>query len=145
MSNEEMIKAFEHFVSKKGEGVISYCEDGSMIRLQDIVDLIHVLQSENDRFRDMEFAQEYCNLYAENEWLKDILSQYMNGEIVNENIFSQQVEDMREVIKYTAKEILDEIDDNDILVIETQEYGEIEVVPMERLKEIIKSKGVEVE
>ena len=51
----------------------------------------------------------------------------------------------KKAVKDTAKEIYDEIGDSDILVVETQEYGEIEVVPIERLKEIVKSKGVEVE
>lgn len=51
----------------------------------------------------------------------------------------------KQTVKETAKEIYQEIDKSDILVVETQEYGEIEVVPIERLKEIIKSKGVEVE
>ena len=55
------------------------------------------------------------------------------------------VESVGCVQKDTAKEIYGEIGDSDILVVETQEYGEIEVVPMERLKEIIKSKGVEVD
>jgi hypothetical protein len=47
--------------------------------------------------------------------------------------------------KDTAKEIYEEIDKSDILVVQTQEYGEIEVVPIERLKEIIKRKAVEAE
>lgn len=51
----------------------------------------------------------------------------------------------QQAVKDTAREIYDEIDDSDILVLETQEYGEIEVVPMERLQEIIKNRGVEVE
>ena len=34
--------------------------------------------------------------------------------------------------------------DNDILVVDTQEYGEIEVVPVERLQEIAKQFGVEI-
>ena len=51
----------------------------------------------------------------------------------------------QQAVKDTAKKIYGEIDDNDILVITTQEYGSIEVVPLERLQEIIKSKGVEVE
>ena len=50
-----------------------------------------------------------------------------------------------QIIKGTAKEIYQEIGDSDILVVKTKEYGEIEVVSIERLKEIIKSKGVEVE
>ena len=53
--------------------------------------------------------------------------------------------ELKQAVKDTAREIYGEIDDSDILVVETQEYGEIEVVPMERLKEIIKSKGIEVE
>lgn len=48
-------------------------------------------------------------------------------------------------VKDTAKGIYKEIGKDDILVVQTQEYGEIEVVPIERLKEIIKKKGVEVE
>ena len=48
-------------------------------------------------------------------------------------------------VKDTAKEIYSEIGDDDILVISTQEYGKIEVVPLERLQEIVKAKGVEVE
>lgn len=51
----------------------------------------------------------------------------------------------RQTVKDTAKGIYKEIGKGDILVIQTQEYGEIEVVSIERLKEIIKSKGVEVE
>lgn len=52
---------------------------------------------------------------------------------------------IRRAVKDTAKEIYGEIDDSDILTVDTQDYGEIDVVPIERLKEIIKSKGVEVE
>ena len=48
-------------------------------------------------------------------------------------------------VKDTAKGIYKEIGKGDILVVQTQEYGEIEVVSMDRLKEIIKQKGVEVE
>lgn len=51
----------------------------------------------------------------------------------------------QQAVKDTAKGIYKEIDRDDILVVQTQEYGEIEVVPIERLKEIIKQKGVEVE
>ena len=50
-----------------------------------------------------------------------------------------------QAVKSTAKEIYSEIGDDDILVISTQEYGKIEVVPLERLQEIVKGKGVEVE
>lgn len=52
---------------------------------------------------------------------------------------------VKDTEKDTAKEIYDEIDKSDILVVQTQEYGEIEVIPIERLKEIVKSKGKVVE
>lgn len=42
---------------------------------------------------------------------------------------------LKQAEKDTAKEIYNEIGDNDILVITTQEYGSIEVVPLERLQE----------
>lgn len=51
----------------------------------------------------------------------------------------------RQTVKDTLEEIYKEIGKGDILIVQTQEYGEIEVVPIERLKEIIKKKGVEVE
>ncbi|MBQ9113890.1 MAG: hypothetical protein IJY05_03100 [Clostridia bacterium] len=63
----------------------------------------------------------------------------LNEAYVNLNNLYQQA------VKDTAKKIYGEIDDNDILIVNTQEYGEIEVVSIERLKEIVKSKGVEVE
>ena len=52
---------------------------------------------------------------------------------------------VKQAVKDTAKDIYKGIGKDDILVVETQEYGEIEVVPLERLQEIIKSKGVGVE
>lgn len=61
---------------------------------------------------------------------------------VQRNAWEKKVQ---QAVKDTAKEIYCEIDGSDILVVNTQEYGEIEVVPMERLKEIVKSKDVEVE
>lgn len=67
---EEIIKAFEHFVRKKGEGVILYNEDGSVIKLQDVVNLLVEQNAEIERLNDMKFTQEHCNLYKENEWLK---------------------------------------------------------------------------
>lgn len=61
---EEIIKAFEHFVSQKGEGVILYDGDGSMVRLQDIVDLIHGQKAEIERLTE-EIKEKYVskNLY----------------------------------------------------------------------------------
>lgn len=36
----------------------------------DLLRIIHRLQSENKRLNDIEFTQEHCDLYSENEWLK---------------------------------------------------------------------------
>lgn len=74
--------------------------------------------------------------------LTDKLGKVLSGIKMDELLVAKGIE---QAVKDTAKEIYSEIDDSDILVLETQEYGEIEVVSMERLKEIIKSKGVEVE
>jgi hypothetical protein len=41
--------------------------------------------------------------YEEYERYKDLLTQYMNGEIVNEDIFIQQVEDIKQARKETAE------------------------------------------
>jgi FtsZ-binding cell division protein ZapB len=85
-----------------------------------------------------DLRREVDELKSQNEWLtneKDYLKQCADAFLG----------DYRNSVKDTAKEILGEIGDSDILIVQTQEYGEIEVVPMERLKEIIKQKGVEVE
>lgn len=70
MTQEEIIQAFENFVRKQGEGVILYNNDGSVIKLQDVIDLIVEQQAEIEKCHDMKFAQEHCNLYEENKWLK---------------------------------------------------------------------------
>lgn len=62
-----------------------------------------------------------------------------------EKVVHDQAEQYYDCEQRTAKEIYQEIDKSDILVVKTQEYGEIEVVSLERLKEIVESKGVEVE
>ena len=74
--------------------------------------------------------------------LTDKLGKVLLGVKADEVLVAKGVE---QAVKDTAREILGEISESDILVVNTQEYGEIEVVPMERLKEIIKQKGVEVE
>jgi FtsZ-binding cell division protein ZapB len=85
-----------------------------------------------------DLRREVDELKSQNEWLtneKDYLKECADAFLG----------DYRNSVKDTAKEILGEIGDSDILIVQTQEYGEIEVVPIERLKEIIKRKGVEVE
>ena len=74
----EIIKTFEQFVNKKGEGVILYNEDGSVIKLQDVVNLLVEQKTEIERLNDMKFTQEHCNLYEENEWLKVELKHQIN-------------------------------------------------------------------
>lgn len=147
MCEEEIINAFKHFVSKQGEGVILYSDDGSMIKLQDVVDLIEEQKAEIERFNDMEFALEYCNLYEENEWLTEILRQYMNGELINEDVFCQQVKDIQEVRKHTAKEILQEL----LLVESVEQWQENEQLVqfgnkiVDKILELAKRFGIEVE
>jgi hypothetical protein len=41
--------------------------------------------------------------YNEYEKCKDLLTQYVNGEIVNEDVFSQQVDDIKKASKETAE------------------------------------------
>ena len=67
---EEIVKAVEWCVQMKES--VGYI-DGykcKVIKFADILDLIHRLQSENERLNDMKFTQEHCDLYKENEWLK---------------------------------------------------------------------------
>lgn len=78
--------------------------------------------------------------------LKELNAKYLDSiESVQAGRCRFRCELTQQAVKDTAKEIYGEINVSDILVVETQEYGEIEVVPIERLKEIIKRKGVEVE
>lgn len=62
-----------------------------------------------------------------------------------EYIYNAGYRKIDEVRKETAKGIYGQIEKSDILIVNTQEYGEIEVVSIERLNEIFRSKGVEVE
>ena len=80
---------------------------GATCDLGNAKELIEQQKEEIKRFNDMKFTQEHCDLYSENEWLKDMLRQYMNGEIVNEDVFCQQVEDMRQLRRYTAEQYHD--------------------------------------
>ena len=106
---EKILKALKTF---PGRTVILYdSNNDETITFQDVIDCVKELQIENERLNDIEFTQEHCNLYEENEWLKDILKQYMDGELINENVFCQQVKEIQEVRQYTKKEILTEIGD----------------------------------
>lgn len=138
LNDEEIIKALENCLNgdykMKCKGCPYDKSKGSCQDMdRDVLDLIHRLKKEN------------CEQKAKIERLADTLNQYISGELVNEDVFSQQVKDIQQTVKYTAKEICGEIEESDILIVGTQEYGEIEVVSIERLNEIFRSKGVEVE
>lgn len=87
-----------------------------------------------------ELKEDNRQLQEQVDELTDKLGKVLSGIKMDELLVAKGIE---QVFKDTAKEIYGEI--GDILVVETQEYGEIEVVSMERLKEIIKRKGVEVD
>lgn len=115
---ETILRALRVF---PGTDVILYSADAKeTVTFQDVVDYVQGLQDENERLNDMKFTQEHCDLYEENEWLKDMIRSYMNGEIVNEDIFAQQVEDMRQLRKYTAEQYHDMMNE----VIEKRDYVE---------------------
>jgi hypothetical protein len=244
---ETIIKALETFPG--GTTILYDSSNNETVTFQDVVDYVIQLQNENERLNDMEFTQEHCDLYSENEFLKAGLRDqkaeierltkdnqrlnellvggtevidYWNNKYLEEQAknaeLKKQVDELKregarvvrekiptrcdgcpfclqrdhkdgtatidwvclandttrmpmatlhytdtmhwkhdkcplisvetvqqQAVKDTAKEIYQEIDKSDILVVKTQEYGEIEVVSLERLKEIVESKGVEVE
>ena len=104
---ESIIRALESFPSRAT--ILYDSAKNNIVTFKDVVDCIRKLQSENERLNDMKFTQEHCDLYEENEWLKDVLKQYMDGELINEDVFCQQVKELQEVRKYTMKEVLTEI------------------------------------
>lgn len=130
--------------------------------------LIHSLQAKNegllkDYYSECETCDEQKDIIAkkkaEIERLteeKDKYQKKWHTAYMNELNLQKQVDELKvylasekvcskQAVKDTAKGIYKEIGKGDILVVQTQEYGEIEVVSIERLKEIIKSKGVKVE
>ena len=140
-----------------------------------VVDLFRRLQAENAegkaRIKELTRIAEYQQQSNIERWAiiqekdkeikrlteeKDKYQKKWHTAYMNELDLQRQVDELKvylpsekvgskQAVKDTAKEILTEIGESDILVVDTQEYGEIEVVSMERLKEIVKRKGVEVE
>ena len=159
----EIIKTFEHFVSKQGEGVMLYNEDGSMIKLQDVVDLIAEQKAEIERLNDMKFTQEHCNLYEENEWLKVELKHQIgqNTELqkevdelkkwlgMKEHYIGLIENRLKQSVKDTAKEMIEEIDNmQDIFPNNIDGHLKAEgwAMCIDELKEIAKERyGIEVE
>ena len=101
---------------------------------------------QNEQVKSDEFEKRYLEESKERcrfeQLYKKICHDHNIGLGVQRKHWEKKVQ---QAVKDTAKEIYDDIDKSDILVVQTQEYGEIEVVPIERLQEIVKSKGVEVE
>ena len=83
---------------------------------------IERLTEENERLSDLEFTQEHCDLYQENEYLKECL------------VLAKE-----QAVKDTAKEILQELWD------ETEPLNESHKWVRLRIKNIASRKGVEVE
>lgn len=80
--DEEIIKALKERKSiadsefeKTGTPINFMMIPVDAILIEDILDLIHRLQVENERLNDMKFTQEHCDLYSENEFLKAGLQQ----------------------------------------------------------------------
>lgn len=157
---EQILKALDVF---KGQTILYYGLGRESVTFQDVIDFITEQQAEIERIKEVNVGlalANLCDLPPNEDCLTD-----NEFEIARKTIseLQEQVDELKgkicelvadkchlvvkekQVVKDTAKEIYQEIDKSDILVVETQEYGEIEVVPMDRLKEIIKSKGVEVE
>jgi hypothetical protein len=146
LTYEEIVKALERMANSLS-GTSGYTVDIIPYAL----DLIHRLQDENGKQVRMR-----CNMQRKFDDLQELcIEQKAEIERLNKCVMSEEqvrkccadiIQETRtQAVKDTAKEIYNEIGDNDILVITTQEYGSIEVVPLERLQEIIKNKGVEVE
>ena len=110
-------------------GFKEYCEENAELRKQ-----VDELKEERENMQAVIFGLEEEKRQWEERFKLELEIEKKWGKVQR-----------KQAVKDTAKEIYNEISDNDILVITTQEYGSIEVIPLERLQEIIKSKGVEVE
>jgi chromosome segregation ATPase len=117
-------------------GFKEYCEENAELRKQ-----VDELKEELENMQAVIFGLEEDKrlLQKQVDELKEKLWKS------KQDMMTYHSKTVAEAVKDTAKEIYSGIGDDDILVISTQEYGKIEVVPLERLQEIIKSKGVEVE
>ena len=73
--------------------------------------------------------------YEQYEKCKDLLTEYINGEIISENVFCQQVEDIKQIRKDMLSKMMRDVSE-DTLTISTRDYGSIEVVPLDRISEI---------
>ena len=164
LTDEQIIMAYKYCVIDNVDCKDCPCADwGCGVDKKDIFDLINRQKAEIERLtEERKTANKHDLMYWFNAY-KECVADYEEYGIKNAEL-QKQVDELKErakidleneknwgkiqtkqAVKDTAKEIYGEINDSDILVVQTQEYGEIEVVPLERLQEIIKSKGVEVE
>lgn len=137
LTDEEIVKALENCKNLKG---CCFCTLWEEVRkgnhCRDLaIDLIHRLQSENERLNDMKFTQEHCDLYSENEALKQWLKR-LNADLEYEKNWGKI--QAKQAEKDTAKEILG--------VILAKEFEKGDYLTDDELHELFKERyGVEVE
>jgi chromosome segregation ATPase len=85
-------------------GFKEYCEENAELRKQvdELKEERENMQAEILRFEDMKFTQEHCNLYEENEALKQWLKR-LNADLEYEKNWGKQ--QTKQAVKDTAKEI----------------------------------------
>ena len=93
----------------------------------------------------------YGNHYCKDCYIEKCKYEIMNMRdtvLINKELLKRELQFLEEQTrKYTRKETAEKfvnLPDSDILVVDTQEYGEIEVVSLERLQELAKQFGVEI-
>ena len=79
------------------------------------------------------------------ERLTDTLNQYISGELVNEDVFAEQVKDIQQAVKDTAKEIYTMVRGYKYRLIRSQERAGWDRAIDIACKEIKERYGVEVE
>lgn len=87
-------------------GFKEYCEENAELRKQvdELKEERENMQAEILRFEDMKFTKEHCNLYEENEALKQWLKR-LNADLEYEKNWGKQ--QLKQSVKDTAKEICD--------------------------------------
>lgn len=101
MCEEEIINAFKHFVSKQGEGVILYNEDSSVIKLQDVVDLIAGQKAEIERLTEKMLIRD-TNYFYNMQGLRDEIRtpETDKEKLISENTELQKlIDELRETLK----------------------------------------------
>ena len=148
MSKEELISEIGKLLVDKGlllnsrDGYINELKEDNSRLNKLLADGTEVMDYWQDKY--LEEKSKNDELQKKVDKLKDMIVEMEQGYYPVTLLRENMEEEKEQAIKDTMKKFYDKIENNDILIVETQEYGEIEVVPIERLKEIVKSKGVEV-